>query len=99
MIRVIQLRSRNPVVGTLVALALLLLVLAVLVAGATLLAGVAVVGGVLGGAVLLARRVLGLGRRPAPPPLPPLDPSNEIFLDPSREVFPPGDAPRRLPPA
>jgi hypothetical protein len=98
MIRVIQLRSRNPVVGTLVALALLLLVLAVLVAGATLLAGVAVVGGVLGGAVLLARRVLGLGRRPAPP-LPPLDPANEVFLDPSREVFPPGDAPRRLPPA
>ena len=77
--RVIQIRTRNPLVAGVVGVLLLLVVLAVLLAGATLLAGVAVVGGVLGGAVLLGRRVLGLGRRPPAPTLPPLDPADEVF--------------------
>jgi hypothetical protein len=96
--RVLRVQIRNPLVGAIVGVLLLLLVLAVLVAGATLLAGVAVVGAVLGGAVLLGRRVLGLGRRPAPP-LPPLDPANEVFPGSAREVFPPDEERRRLPPA
>jgi hypothetical protein len=103
--RVIQIRTRNPIVGAVVGLLVLLVVLAVLLAGATLLAGVAVVGGVLGGAVLLGRRVLGLGRR-SEPALPPLDPANEVFptreldtreLDASREVFPADGERRQLP--
>jgi hypothetical protein len=99
-VRIVTLRGGNPVVTTLLALAVLLVVIAVLVAGATLLAGVAVVGAVVGGAVLLARRALGLGRR-TPPPLPTLDPT----LDPANEVFPasesevlPREERRQLPP-
>ena len=102
--RVLHIRTRNPIVGAIVGVLILLIVLAVLLAGATLLAGVAVVGGVLGGAVLLGRRVLGLGRR-AGPALPPLDPADEVFpthatrgLDPSREVFPADGERRQLPP-
>lgn len=92
--RVIQIRSRNPLLAAIVGLLLLAIVLAVLLAGATLLAGVAVVGAVLGGATLLVRRVLGLGRRP-PPALPPLDPSNEVFPGQGEDE----GARRRLPPA
>ena len=99
--RVLHIRTRNPIVGAIVGVLVLLVVLAVLLAGATLLAGAAVVAGVLGGGVLLGRRVLGLGRRSGPA-LPPLDPANEVFsgLDPSREVFPADgrEERRQLPP-
>ncbi len=105
-VRVFRLQSANPVVAAILTILLLLLVVAVLVAGATLIAGVAVVGGLLGGATLLVRRALGLGRRGAPPPLPTLDPANEVFPTGARIEPLPRDASneasddelRRLPP-
>ena len=98
-VRIVQLRSRNPVVAALVLVVVLALLAAVVAVGFTLLAGAAVVGG----AALLARRVL---RGRALPP----DPASRggFPLDRAREVFPPGrevldarvsGAPeRRLPP-
>ena len=103
MIRVVQIRSRNPALAAVLGVLVLLVVLAVLLAGATLLAGAALVGGAVGGAVLLARRVLRLGRG-APPALPPREAALDPTLDPANEVFPAGEVfpreeRRQLPPA
>ena len=91
-VRIVQLRSRNPVVVALVLVVALALLAAVLAVGVTLLAGAAVVGG----AGLLARRVLRGRALPRDP-----SPHADLALDRAREVFPPGhpapDA-RRLPP-
>lgn len=91
-IRIVRLRPRN----TLAALALLVVVLAllavVLTAGMALLAGAAVVGAV----GVLARRLLGGGRRVAG-----RGDAERIVLT-GEEVFPPGEQgpdDRRLPPA
>lgn len=107
-VRIVQLRSRNPVVVALVLVVVLALLAAVVAVGFTLLAGAAVVGG----AGLLARRVLR-GRVLRGRALPPADRADAAVrggfpLDRAREVFPPGrDVPaarvsgapeRRLPP-
>ena len=87
-IRIIRLSGRNPLVGAALLVAVAAIVVALVVFGLALLAGLAAVGGV----VLLARRLLGgRGRATAPPPA----------LDPAREVFPAHrvDARIKLPPA
>ena len=89
-IRVVRFSTRSPLVGAaLVALVLAVLVavvVAVVAVGVTLAVAVAAVGG----AALLARRVLLRHPRPAPQPA----------LGRAQEVFPPapGDAAHRLPP-
>lgn len=87
-IRILHLRSRHPVVAAAIALGVVAVVLAVLAFGLALLAGLAVVGG----AVVLVRRALGLGGRRTPP-LRPLDPAAEVFAPAERERRP------ALPPA
>ena len=86
--RVVRLNVRNPLVAAAVALILIAVVLLVLGLGVTLLAA----GAVLGGAGLLARRVLRL-RRPPPPRIAPLDPAREVFEAPVRrhDALPPGE--------
>ena len=97
-IRVVRLQSRNPLVGIALLLLVLALLAAVVVFGMALLAGAAV----LGGAVYLGRRLVGrpvLGERGGAGRLPGVE-AAVGRLDPSREVFAPGDgAPggRRLP--
>lgn len=87
-IRFIRLSSRNPLVGAMLLVAVVALVLAIVVFGLALLAGLAAAGGV----ALLARRLLGARGRPA---------VSQPALDPAREIFPPGRANARgeLPPS
>lgn len=94
-VRIVQLRSRNPVVVALVLVVVLALLAAVFAVGVTLLTAAAVVGG----AGLLARRARR--GRVLPPAQHGAPPRADRALDRTREVFPPGhQAPdaRRLPP-
>ena len=86
-IRFLRFTSRNPLVGAALLVAVVALVLALVVFGLALLAGLAAAGGV----ALLARRLLGArGRATAP----------RAMLDPAREISPPGRSGARgeLPP-
>jgi hypothetical protein len=73
-IRIINLQGRNRFLGAALLVAALGLVLAIVVFGLALLAGLTV----LGGLGLLVRRLLGGHRRPT-----------QTLLDPSMEVFSP----------
>ncbi|MDF1505046.1 hypothetical protein [Roseisolibacter sp. H3M3-2] len=87
--RVVQFRTRNPLVGLLILLVVLALLVGVVVFGAVAALALAVVGG----GVMAVRRLTG---RPALRPPPPA----ELPLDPTLEIRPaePDDT-RRLPPA
>ena len=94
-------RTKNRVVATLTALVVLGAGAAVLLFGLALLAGVAIVGGVLGAGVLAVRALRGEGRVPlrGSSTTSTLDPSLEVFPEPSRIAHPgPNDDPRRIAP-
>ncbi|HEY0971804.1 MAG TPA: hypothetical protein VGE02_12620 [Gemmatimonadales bacterium] len=74
-IRIIRLQSRNPLVSAALLLAAVAAVVALVIFGLAILAGLTVVGG----AALLARRLLGARRRRERSPSPGLDPSREVF--------------------
>jgi len=86
-IRVLRFNSRNPLVGAALLLAVAAIVVALLVFGLMILAGLTVVGAV----ALLARKLLGPRGAPG---------GHAPQLDPSREVFATRveDHARRLPP-
>ena len=93
--------TKNRVVATLAALAVLGAGAALLLFGLALLAGAAIVGGVLGAGLLAVRALRGEHRVPLRGSSAPsaLDPSLEVFPEPQRIANPgPNDDPRRIAP-
>ena len=89
--------TRNRGVGLLAGLLLLGAGTAFLLLGVALLAGIAIVGGVLGTGIVAYRMLRGRPATTFQPPAPPaarLDPSLEVFADPA-----PNDDQRRIGPA